>query len=46
MGRPIRIAPSKKFLRQGTKESMQQEESTSSSKLNSDEEQTETSAEV
>lgn len=45
MGRPIRIAHSKKFLRQETKASLEQE-STSSSKLNSDGEKTETSAEV
>lgn len=49
MGRPIRIALSKKFLRKETKASMEQE-STPSSQLNSDEEQTvektETSAEV
>lgn len=45
MRRPIRIALSKKFLRQETKATMEQE-STSSSNLNSDGEKTETSAEV
>lgn len=44
MGRPIRIALSKKFLRKETKASMEQE-STPSSELNSDEEKTEASAE-
>lgn len=45
MRRPIRIALSKRFLRQETKATMEQE-STSSSNLNSDGEKTETSAEV
>ncbi|KAK1405550.1 28 kDa ribonucleoprotein, chloroplastic [Heracleum sosnowskyi] len=45
MGRPIRIALSKKFLRQETKASLEQE-STSSSNINSDGEKTETTTEV
>lgn len=44
MGRPLRVALSKKFLRQGTKATMQQENTLS--KLNSDGEQTEKSDEV